>query len=53
MLTAAQREATLLDAIYPGLIQMRDATSRKRALLVISDGGDNHSRYNERDIQRS
>jgi Ca-activated chloride channel family protein len=31
---------------------MRNARRSKRALLIISDGGDNHSRYSERDIKR-
>jgi len=42
----------LLDAIYLGLSQMRGAHNAKRALLILSDGGDNHSRYNESDIKR-
>jgi Ca-activated chloride channel homolog len=41
----------LLDAIYLGLSQMRNASYSKRALLIISDGGDNSSRYNEKDIK--
>ena len=43
----------LLDAVYLGLNQMKKATSSRRALLVISDGGDNHSRYTENDIKRA
>jgi Ca-activated chloride channel family protein len=31
---------------------MRAAVNGKRALLIISDGGDNNSRYNEKDIKR-
>jgi Ca-activated chloride channel family protein len=31
---------------------MRTARNTKRALLIISDGGDNHSRYKESDIKR-
>ena len=31
---------------------MRGAQNGKRALLIISDGGDNNSRYNEKDIKR-
>jgi Ca-activated chloride channel homolog len=42
----------LLDAVYLGLSQMRRARNGKRALLIISDGGDNSSRYNEKDINR-
>jgi Ca-activated chloride channel family protein len=37
----------LLDAIYLGVNKMRQAKYPKRALLIISDGGDNHSRYTE------
>lgn len=41
----------LLDAIYLGMEEMRKATTNRKALLVISDGGENHSRYTERDIK--
>lgn len=36
---------SLLDAIYLGINHMQQARYPKRALLVISDGGDNRSRY--------
>ena len=52
MLTAPKGRTALLDAIYLGLSQMRGAKNGKRALLILSDGGDNHSRYNESDIKR-
>ena len=52
MLTAPRGRTALLDAIYLGLSQMRGAHNAKRALLILSDGGDNHSRYNENDIKR-
>jgi Ca-activated chloride channel family protein len=41
----------LMDAIYMGLHQMRKAHQEKKALLIISDGGDNHSRYTESEIK--
>ena len=41
----------LLDAIYMGIEKMRQARYSKKALLVISDGGDNHSRYGEREVK--
>ena len=41
----------LMDAIYMGLHQMRKAHHEKKALLIISDGGDNHSRYTENEIK--
>ena len=51
MYSGARGRTALLDAIYLGLSQMKGARNTKRALLIISDGGDNHSRYNERDIK--
>ena len=42
----------LLDAIYLGISKLRSARYRRRALLIISDGGDNHSRYRKQDIRR-
>ena len=41
----------LMDAIYMGLHQMKKAHQQKKALLIISDGGDNHSRYTENEIK--
>lgn len=43
----------LLDAIYLGIQRMKKADTSRKALLVISDGGDNHSRYTERDVKRA
>src|SRR5258708_16075694 len=42
----------LLDGVYVGTSEMRNARNAKRALLIISDGGDNHSRYSEDEIKR-
>jgi Ca-activated chloride channel family protein len=44
---------SLLDAIYMGVRKMKDAHYNRRALLILSDGGDNHSRYNERDVKNA
>ncbi len=53
LLSASGKGRTaLLDAMYLGLSEMRTARNSKRALLIISDGGDNNSRYNEKDIKR-
>ena len=51
LFTKAKGETALLDGIYLGLSQMRLARNGRRALLIISDGGDNHSRYSESDIR--
>jgi len=42
----------LLDAIYLALNQMKEAKNVQKAVLVISDGGDNSSRYTPREIKR-
>jgi Ca-activated chloride channel family protein len=52
MLTTPRGRTALLDAIYLGLGRMTGAHNPKRALLIISDGGDNHSRYSESEINR-
>jgi Ca-activated chloride channel homolog len=46
-----QRMTALMDAIYMGVTKMRQAKYSKKALLIISDGGDNHSRYTENEIK--
>ena len=46
-----RRRTALLDAIYMGVSKMRSAKYAKKALLIISDGGDNHSRYTENEIK--
>ena len=51
--TAAGGRTALLDAVYIGLDQIRNAHNGRRALLIISDGGDNHSLYSEADIRSS
>jgi Ca-activated chloride channel family protein len=41
----------LLDAIYFGLTKMKEARHQRKALLVVSDGGDNRSRYTEGELR--
>lgn len=41
----------LLDAIYYGVAKMREARHERKALLVVSDGGDNRSRYTEGEVR--
>jgi Ca-activated chloride channel family protein len=53
LFTVAGGRTALFDAIYLGLDQMRNARNGRRALLIISDGGDNHSLYNETDIRNA
>jgi len=49
--TLPRKRTALLDAIYMGVSKMRQAKYAKKALLIISDGGDNHSRYTENEIK--
>src|ERR1035437_1475598 len=40
----------LVDAVYQALEQVRRGRNPRKALLVISDGGDNNSRYRESEL---
>src|SRR5215468_6427051 len=60
LFTPAKGLTPLFDAVYLGLDQMKSASNKRRALLLITDGEDNHSRYSftnikefakERDVQ--
>lgn len=52
MFTSAHGMTALFDGIYLGLSQIRGAHNTKKALLIISDGGDNHSRYSENEVRK-
>jgi Ca-activated chloride channel family protein len=41
----------LLDAIYLGVNRMKTARNTRKALLVVSDGGDNNSRFTASEIR--
>lgn len=49
--TQSKGRTALLDALYMALSQMKSARNPRKALLVISDGGDNNSRYTEAEIK--
>jgi VWFA-related protein len=49
--TQSKGRTALLDAIYLGLHEMKKARNTRKALLIISDGGDNNSRYTEGEIK--
>jgi Ca-activated chloride channel family protein len=46
----ATGSTALIDSIYSGLSEMRSAHRARRALLIISDGMDNHSRYTKNEL---
>jgi Ca-activated chloride channel family protein len=45
-------DTALYDAVFMGLEKLKDARHKKRALIVISDGQDNCSRYNLRELSQ-
>jgi Ca-activated chloride channel family protein len=47
----AGNRTALLDAIYFGIEKMKQAKYERRALLIVSDGGDNRSRYTEGEVR--
>ena len=49
--TIPEGRTALLDAIYLGMDKMRQASNSRKALLVISDGGDNRSRYTQGELK--
>jgi len=49
--TMSKGQTALLDAVYMGLHEMKKARHARKALLLITDGGDNNSRYTESEIK--
>jgi VWFA-related protein len=49
--TQAKGRTALLDALYLAMQTLKKGRNPRRALLVISDGGDNSSRYTETEIR--
>lgn len=50
MMLVPRGKTALFDAIYLGLNEMKEAENKRKALLIISDGGDNHSEHKKRDV---
>ena len=52
LLTVKSKGATALyDAIYAGISKVREGTHPRKALVVVSDGFDNHSRYSSKNVR--
>ena len=49
--TQSKGRTALLDAVYLAMHEMKKAKNPRKALLIISDGGDNSSRYTETEIK--
>jgi Ca-activated chloride channel family protein len=48
-----QNRTALIDAMYLGVNKLKSAKYDRKALLVISDGGDNRSRYTQGELTRA
>lgn len=51
-LVRPQKDTALYDAVYLGVERVTRGSHQKRALLIISDGQDNASRYNFGEVRR-
>src|SRR5581483_710932 len=51
--TQSKGRTALLDGIYMAMAQMHKAHNPRKAILIISDGGDNSSRYTESEIKNA
>ncbi len=47
-----ENRTALIDAVYLAVDKLKDAKWDRKALLIISDGGDNRSRYTEGELRR-
>ena len=47
-----ENRTALIDAVYLSVNKLKQAKWDRKALLIISDGGDNRSRYNESELRR-
>jgi len=47
-----EKRTALIDAMYLGVNHLKQAKYDRRAMLVISDGGDNRSRYTQGELTR-
>jgi Ca-activated chloride channel family protein len=51
LFTRPKGSTSLIDAIVMAISHMRSARYQRRALVIISDGGDNRSRYTEKEVK--
>jgi Ca-activated chloride channel homolog len=51
--TQSKGKTALLDGVYLAMNQMKKAHNPRKAILIISDGGDNNSRYTESEIKNA
>jgi len=51
--TQSKGRTALLDGVYMAMNEMKKAHNPRKALLIISDGGDNSSRYTETEVKNA
>lgn len=51
--TQSKGRTALLDGVYMAMSQMKKAHNPRKAILIISDGGDNSSRYTESEVKNA
>jgi VWFA-related protein len=51
--TQAKGRTALLDGVYIAMDQMKKAKNARKAILILSDGGDNSSRYTESEVKNA
>src|SRR5579864_2527193 len=51
LFTTPKGRTCLMDAIVLAVSNMRKARYQRKALVIVSDGGDNRSRYTEKDVK--
>jgi Ca-activated chloride channel homolog len=51
LFTHTRGSTALLDAVFLGLHEIKKSTKKRKALVVISDGGENNSRYTATEIK--
>ena len=51
--TQAKGRTALLDGVYMAMNHLKKAKNPRKALLIISDGGDNSSRYSETEVRNA
>jgi Ca-activated chloride channel homolog len=51
--TQSRGRTALLDSVYLAMHEMKKAKNPRKAVLIISDGGDNSSRYTETEIKNA
>ncbi len=51
--TSAKGRTALLDGVYLAMNQMKKARNARKAIMILSDGGDNSSRYTESEIKNA